>query len=74
MPPVVRDTLSLRPQGFYGYAFLATRVAQIASLAVITGLVADLLSTETRSRQSPATSLIVVILFVSKPLPIQFSH
>lgn len=39
MPPVVRDTLSLRPQGFYGYAFLAVRVAEIISLIVITGIV-----------------------------------
>ncbi|KAK3309874.1 uncharacterized protein B0T15DRAFT_506610 [Chaetomium strumarium] len=68
MPPVVRDTLSLRPQGFYGYAFLITRVAQIASLAVVTGLVADLLSTETRGRQAPATSLIAVVLFTSAAL------
>ncbi|KAK4240440.1 hypothetical protein C8A03DRAFT_13221 [Achaetomium macrosporum] len=68
MPPIVRDTLSLRPQGFYGYAFLITRIAQIVSLAVITGLVADLLSTETRGNQPASSSLIALVLFTSAGL------
>jgi hypothetical protein len=39
MPPVVRDTLSLRPQGVYAFAFLAARAAEMVSLIIIIGIV-----------------------------------
>lgn len=72
MPPVVRDTLSLRPSGFYAYAFLAARGAQIVSLAITTGLAGNLLFVTSRGGQTPAATLIVVILFVRAP-PFLFS-
>jgi hypothetical protein len=68
MPPVVRDTLSLRPSGFYAYAFLGTRVAQILALSVITGLAGNAIFVTTRGAQSASAILIVILLFVSHPL------
>jgi hypothetical protein len=65
MPPVVRDTLSLRPSGFYAYAFLAARLVQITALAIVTGLAGHSFFITTRGRQSPPANLIVIILFVS---------
>ncbi len=67
MAPVVRDTLSLRPSGFYAYAFLAARAAQIAALAITTGLAGNLLFLTSRGGQTPAATLIVAILFVRAP-------
>ncbi|KAK3905754.1 hypothetical protein C8A05DRAFT_41331 [Staphylotrichum tortipilum] len=68
MPPVVRDTLSLRPSGFYAYTFLAARAAQVAALAVTTGLAGNLLFVASRGGQEPAATVIVVILFTSAAL------
>ena len=68
MAPVVRDTLSLRPSGFYAYAFLAARAAQIAAPAITTGLAGNLLFLTSRGGQTPAATLIVAILFVRSPV------
>ncbi|SPQ18406.1 fa6699b5-46ae-45ca-b9f7-97d877b21589 [Thermothielavioides terrestris] len=65
MRPVVRDTLSLRPPGFFGYAFLVARLVQIASLTTIIALVSHFIFIITRAHQDnkPPGNLIVVILF-----------
>ncbi|KAK4041422.1 hypothetical protein C8A01DRAFT_45385 [Parachaetomium inaequale] len=68
MPPTVRDTLSLRPRGFYAYVFLTARVAQIICLGVITGIVGNFLFIATRGRQPAPANLIVVIMFTSSAL------
>ncbi|AEO70576.1 uncharacterized protein THITE_108782 [Thermothielavioides terrestris NRRL 8126] len=79
MRPVVRDTLSLRPPGFFGYAFLVARLVQIASLTTIIALVSHFIFVITRARQDnkPPGNLIVVILFVSphrSTLPLSVHH
>ncbi|KAH6650511.1 hypothetical protein F5144DRAFT_588972 [Chaetomium tenue] len=66
--PAVRDTLSLRPRGFYSYAFLATRITQIICLAVITGIIGHFIHIVTRGRQPAPVNLIVVILFTAAAL------
>ncbi|KAK4129143.1 hypothetical protein N657DRAFT_686525 [Parathielavia appendiculata] len=68
MPVVVRDTLSLRPQGFYGYAFLTARVAQTVVLVVITGLAGQLIANTARDRQASSGSLVVIVVFTSASL------
>ncbi len=69
MPPV-RNIRSLRPSGFYAYAFLGARVAQIVALAVITGLSSNFIFITTREQLSPAANLIVILLIVSATIPI----
>ena len=64
MPPV-RNIRSLRPSGFYAYAFLGARVAQIIALAVITGLAGHFIFITTRGQPSPPANLVIVLLFVS---------
>ncbi|KAK4156160.1 hypothetical protein C8A00DRAFT_41319 [Chaetomidium leptoderma] len=70
MPTVVRDTLSLRPQGFYAYAFLAARIAQIISLGVITGIAGHFIFITTRGTQQkdPAATLIALLILSSAAL------
>ncbi|KAL2199439.1 hypothetical protein P885DRAFT_31613 [Corynascus similis CBS 632.67] len=68
MPPVARNTLSLRPQGFYAYTFLISRIAQVISLAVATGLIGNLLFITTRGRQAAPANLIIAIIFTSAAL------
>ncbi|KAM7188450.1 hypothetical protein V8F20_010566, partial [Naviculisporaceae sp. PSN 640] len=61
----LRDTMSLRPQGFYGYAFVFARTAEIMSLIAIVGLVGNFIFMMTSSKQSPATSLVITLVFTS---------
>ncbi|KAK4098599.1 hypothetical protein N658DRAFT_431793, partial [Parathielavia hyrcaniae] len=68
MPLVVHDRLSLRPQGFYGYAFLATRLAQIVILAVLTSLAGQLIGSIARDRQASSGSLVAIVIFASAAL------
>ncbi|KAK4144432.1 uncharacterized protein C8A04DRAFT_27889 [Dichotomopilus funicola] len=60
MRTVAKNPLSLRPEGFYSYAFLALRAAEVVCLAIITGLMGTLLSATTRGRQ-PAQPMIIIL-------------
>ena len=57
--------MSLRPQGFYGYAFVFARTAEIMALVAVVGLIGNFIFMMTTSKQSPAASLIVTLIFVS---------
>ncbi|KAK4209687.1 hypothetical protein QBC37DRAFT_294078, partial [Rhypophila decipiens] len=59
----LRDTMSLRPQGFYGYAFVFARTAEIMALIAVVGLVGNFIFMMTSSKQSPAASLVVTLIF-----------
>lgn len=66
--------MSLRPQGFYGYAFLFARTAEIMALVAVVGLVGNFIFMMTSSKQSPAASLIITLVFVGCfPFPCFFS-
>jgi hypothetical protein len=65
MPTVVRDTLSLRPQGFYGYAFIMARLAQVVVIAVAMGLTGHLMANVSRGPPRPPGSLIAIMVLVS---------
>ena len=72
--PTVRNIRSLRPSGFYAYAFLGVRVAQIITLAVITGLAGNFIFITTRGQPSPPANLIVILLLVSVTIPLSSPH
>jgi hypothetical protein len=64
----IPDTRSLRPQGFFAYAFLAARITSIPALATITGLISHsiVLTTQINSaQQPPAPSLLATVALVS---------
>ena len=65
----LRDTMSLRPQGFYGYAFVFARTAEIMALVAVVGLVGNFIFMMTTSKQSPAASLVITLVFVGCFLP-----
>ncbi|KXX79445.1 hypothetical protein MMYC01_203507 [Madurella mycetomatis] len=62
MPPL-RDTMSLRPQDIYSYAFLVVRVTEIAVLITIIGLAGHLIALAAIAGQDPSGSLIGAVFF-----------
>ncbi len=66
----VHDTMSLRPQGFYGKAFVVSRISCMLCLATIIGLIGNLLSVLKSAGQSPSASLVgTLVLVPSAPFP-----
>ncbi|KAK3329931.1 hypothetical protein B0H66DRAFT_586362 [Apodospora peruviana] len=61
----LRDTMSLRPQGFYGYAFVFARTLEIMALVAILGLLGNFIFMLTTSKQNPAASLVVALIITS---------
>ncbi|KAK3945216.1 hypothetical protein QBC46DRAFT_243118, partial [Diplogelasinospora grovesii] len=70
MAPPLRDTLSLRPQGFLGIAFLLARLATIIALVPIIGITASFIVSMTNAGQdlAPAASLVATLVFTGTAL------
>ncbi|GAB1310613.1 MARVEL domain-containing protein [Madurella fahalii] len=61
--PALHDSMSLRPQGIYSYAFLVIRVIEIAILIAIIGLAGHLIALTANAGQDPSGSLIGAVFF-----------
>ena len=59
--------MAVKDHGYYGYAYIGARVAQLMSLIPVIGLVANFLSLIARSKHSPPQELIATIVVVSNP-------
>ncbi|KAL1843828.1 hypothetical protein VTJ49DRAFT_7179 [Mycothermus thermophilus] len=61
--PGARDPLSLRPQGVYGYAFIAARVGEIVANVVIVGILSHFIHTAVSANRAISVPLVVILTF-----------